>query len=357
MNFLPIPAATAEGKILGHNISGPDGRRVLRKGKPLTAVDVARLLELGRETIYVAELELGDIDENEAARRIATAVCGANFPTHLRLSKAITGRCNIHATELGLLRVDEARLLQVNLCEAVTLGTLTNHAVVTPDKMVATLKIVAYAVPENIVREAETIGQFALTGEGWRSPLLRIDPLPARRVGLILSGSTAVGEKIISGFDRALRPRLESWGSQLERIEFVPLEDETGERELAALLTQQVADGIEMIILAGETAIMDRHDIAPRAVERAGGRVTCFGAPVDPGNLLMLARLGDVPIVGAPGCARSPKQNIVDLVLPRLLAGDYLTRMDIVRLGLGGMIDDVPERPLPREKAVRRKEV
>ena len=346
MKFAPIPLTQAEGKILGHNVSDATGRRILRKGKPLTAVDVARLRELGRETIYAALPEAGDVAENEAAQRIAQAVIG----DHFRLSKALTGRCNIHATTLGLLRVDEARLLQINLCEAVTLGTLPNHAVVTPDKMVATLKIVAYGVPESVVREAETIGQFGLTGHGRVSPLLRIDPLYPRRVGLILSGNTAVREKIVNGFDKALRPRLESWGSQLEQVAFVPLEDETGERELAALLAQQVAEGMEMIILAGETAIMDRHDIAPRAVERAGGRVTCFGAPVDPGNLLMLARLGDVPIVGAPGCARSPKQNIVDIVLPRLLAGDYLTRMDIVRLGLGGMIEDVPERPLPRRK-------
>ena len=94
---------------------------------------------------------------------------------------------------------------------------------------------------------------------------------------------------------------------------------------------------------------MDRYDIAPRAVERAGGRITCFGAPVDPGNLLMLARHGRVPIIGAPGCARSPKQNIVDLIIPRLLAGDYLTKMDIVRLGHGGLLEDVPERGRPRK--------
>jgi molybdenum cofactor cytidylyltransferase len=105
---------------------------------------------------------------------------------------------------------------------------------------------------------------------------------------------------------------------------------------------------MELLILASDTAIMDQHDIAPRAVERAGGRVVCFGAPVDPGNLLMLARYGSVPIVGAPGCARSPKRNIIDLLLPRLLAGDYLTRLDILRLGHGGLLEDVAERPQPR---------
>lgn len=338
MNFHAIPLAEAEGKILGHNIAGADGRRALRKGKPLTAADLALLDQLGREMVYVAEIGGEDVLENEAAERIATAVGGAN----LTLSKAITGRCNLHASTLGLLRVDEERLVQLNLCEAVTLATLPNHSIVRPRQMAATLKIIAYAIPENEVQEAETIGREVRS-------LLHIDALPARRVGLILSGSPTAEAQIVASFSKALEMRLQSWGSSLAQIDFVPLEDLHGEIALAELIGQQIAAGIELIILAGETAIMDRYDIAPRAVERAGGRITCFGAPVDPGNLLMLARHGRVPILGAPGCARSPKQNIVDLIIPRLLAGDYLTKMDIVRLGHGGLLEDVPERGRPRK--------
>jgi molybdenum cofactor cytidylyltransferase len=107
--------------------------------------------------------------------------------------------------------------------------------------------------------------------------------------------------------------------------------------------------GLELIVLAGETAIMDRHDLLPRAVERAGGSVECVGAPVDPGHLLMLAYLDETPVVGAPGCARSRKTNIVDWVLPRLLAGERLTRPDIIALGHGGLLEDVPERPTRRD--------
>ena len=154
--------------------------------------------------------------------------------------------------------------------------------------------------------------------------------------------------RIVKGFEKAIRQRLQGWGSDLDEVKFIPLEDQSGERMLAEEIDRMVTQGIDMIILAGETAIMDRHDIAPRAVERAGGRVTCFGAPVDPGNLMMLARHDStgrsVQIVGTPGCARSPKKNIVDLVIPRLLVRDYLTKMDIVRMGIGGMLEDVPER-------------
>jgi molybdenum cofactor cytidylyltransferase len=115
------------------------------------------------------------------------------------------------------------------------------------------------------------------------------------------------------------------------------------------MLKQHVASGSGMILLAGETAIMDAHDIVPRAVERAGGHVESVGAPVDPGNLLMLAYIGDVSIVGAPGCARSRKTNIVDWILPRLLVGDKLTRRDIVELGHGGLLQDIRERGMPRD--------
>jgi molybdenum cofactor cytidylyltransferase len=133
------------------------------------------------------------------------------------------------------------------------------------------------------------------------------------------------------------------------RTDFVALDDESDEASLAEMLKRHTASGIGMILLAGETAIMDSHDIVPRAIERAGGRVESVGAPVDPGNLLMLAYLNDVPVVGAPGCARSRKTNIVDWVLPRLLVGDRLTRRDIIELGHGGLLQDVHERGMPRE--------
>lgn len=340
MKFGPVPLSQAEGKILGHNFSGPDGQRLLRKGRPLTAGDVALLQQFGENTVYVAELEAGDVDENQAAQRIAQAIRGSG----VRLSQAVTGRCNLHSTHLGLLRVDLERLWQLNWCDSVTFSTLTRHMVVTPNQMVATLKMIAYGVPETVVREAEMIGRGSTT------PVVWVDPLPNRPVGLILSGAPPVQEQVTRSFVKALRPRLESWGSHLAQVDYVPLENEQGEVELADCLQKQVAAGAELIILAGETAIMDSQDIAPRAIRRAGGRVNCFGAPVDPGNLLLLAWLGSVPVVGAPGCARSPKRNIIDFVIPRLLAGDYLNKADIVQLAHGGMIEDVAERPLPRRK-------
>jgi molybdopterin biosynthesis enzyme len=291
--------------------------------------------------VYVAELDAGDVDENAAARRVATAVSGAG----LALTGPATGRVNLKAEVLGILRVDAARLARLNSQVGITLATLPTNTAVHPRKIVATVKIIPYAVPETAVTAVEAIAAEA-------GPLINITPLPAHQAILILSGSPAAQTRIVDSFTPPIRARLEALGSTLAAIDFIPLEDESGEEELAHKLAERAAEGAGMVILAGETAIMDHYDIAPRAVERAGGVVTCFGAPVDPGNLLMLAYLDKVPVLGAPGCVRSPKLNIVDLVLPRLLAGDRLTQLDIVSLGHGGLLEDVAERPLPRNRVI-----
>ncbi len=339
MKFGPAPVEQAEGKILGHNIAGPDGRRALRKGKPLTADDIQMLRKLGRAVVYVAELEADDLDENAAALRVATAAMGHG----LRSAGPSTGRVNLKSVGLGILRVDAIRLNQLNGCSGITVATLHSNSVIQPGKTVATVKVIPFAVPERLVIQAEQIA----TAEG---ALLRVDELTPKRAALVLSGSPSARERIMAGFDPPLRSRLRALNASVASIEFIPLEDDQGELELAHSLRAQVAEGVELIVLAGETAIMDSHDIAPRAVQRAGGELACFGAPVDPGNLLMVAYLQDVPILGAPGCARSRKANIIDWVMPRLLVGEKLSQADIVSLGHGGLLEDVPERPMPRSR-------
>jgi molybdenum cofactor cytidylyltransferase len=335
MKFGPVPLDSAEGKVLGHNIAGPDGRRLLRKGRPLTAADIAALRALGRASVYVAELEPGDVDEDAAARRLARAVSGEN----LRLPGAASGRANLLSVTLGVLRVDAERLARVNDLEGLTLATLAAHSPVRPRQIVATVKIIPFAVPEVEVREAE-----AIAAEG--GPLIWVDELVPQPVSLIYSGSISVRQKLADDF-APLTERLTALGARVVSTDYVSLEDESGEAALAETLSRRASDA-RLIILAGETAIMDRHDIVPRAVERAGGRVEALGAPVDPGNLLMIAYLGEVPVLGAPGCARSRKTNVVDWVLPRLLVGDRLTRRDFLTLGHGGLLDDAPERGMPR---------
>lgn len=337
MKFAPVYLSKAEGKILGHNIAGADGRRLLRKGKPLTEEDLQKLRELGRSSVYVAEMEPDDVDENKAARRVAEAVCGPG----LHITGVASGRANLLADEQGILRIDVERLTQINECNGVTLATLMTHSPVHGRQIVGTVKIIPYAVPESVVGVVEAIAN------GDRQ-IVRVDALPSKSVGMVLSGSNSLRQRLVSDF-APLRERIERLGSTVTRTDFVALDDEEDETALVEMLKQQVSNGMKLILIAGETAIMDTHDIVPRAVERAGGHVESVGAPVDPGNLLMLAYLNDVPIVGTPGCARSRKTNIVDWILPRLLVGDRLTRRDIVELGHGGLLQDVRERGMPRD--------
>lgn len=338
MKFGPLPVAQAEGKILGHNISDPQGKRVLRKGNLLTSDDLRLLADIGRQAVYVAELEPEDIPEDIAAKRIAGAVCEAGA----RTTRPVVGRVNLLAKEWSVLRVDADRLARINECQGITLATLPCHSVVQPRKIAATIKIIPFALPETSVRAAEAIAAE-------NGPLVRLHPLRERKVALILSSSPYAKKRVMGNFVPALKARIEALGSELCWVDYVPLEDESGEIDLAETIQRKVSAGAQIIILAGETAIMDIHDIAPRAVERAGGEVTCFGAPVDPGNLLMLAYLDSVPILGAPGCVRSKKTNVIDWVLPPLLAGDRLSRRDIIQMGHGGLLEDIHQRPMPRQ--------
>ncbi len=345
MKFSPVPLPLAEGKILGHNIASLDGHRLLKKGKPLTGEDLRALAAIGRDTVYVAELEPDDVGENDAARRVGVAVAGQN----LHPVGPSAGRLNLHATGLGILRVDVARLAQINDCEGLTLATLLTNTPVKPKEMVATVKVIPYALPEATVHLAEYIAAAK------ELSLISIDPLNPLPVSMIFSGSPSLRDQLNTDF-APLRERIEALGSSITHTDYLPLEDEQSEALLADLLCRHSHAGAKLILLAGETAIMDRRDIVPRALERAGGTVEVVGVPVDPGNLLMVGYLHDVgdghpiPVLGAPGCARSKKTNIVDWVLPRLLAGDRLVRSDFISLGHGGLLEDTHQRPMPRGK-------
>ncbi len=339
MKFGPLPIDQALGAVLGHNVYGDDGRRRLRKGRRLTPPDIELLAQVGRSSVFAATLEPGDVLEDEAALRVSQA---AADPTDLVLSGPATGRVNFRAEKLGILRVDVERLLELNEINGITLATLESNRAVHAGRTVATTKILPYALSETAVAGAE-----ALLVE---APVLRLEALPERRVGLLVTASSGSLDATLKGFDAPLRRRVEALGSSITEARAVELTGDGEVEHLEAALGELSRRPIDLLLLAGETAIQDRLDLAPRALEAAGGEVAVFGAPVDPGNLLLLGQLGGIAVLGAPGCARSPKTNIVDLLLPRLLAGDLLTRRDVLELAHGGLLEDVPERPLPRSR-------
>ena len=254
------------------------------------------------------------------------------------MAPAFTGRANLHATARGLLVVDRERVDRFNrIDEAVTLATLPEHAVVDPRQMVATVKIIPFAIPASLVERCRTA-----LGDG---PLLRVAPFRPWRARLIQTELPSVAAKVLDKTVRITRDRLAAVAGELL--------GETRCAHTAAAVAAAVraakAEGCDMILIAGASAITDRHDVLPAGIEAAGGTLEHFGMPVDPGNLLLLARLDGRPVLGLPGCCRSPKLNGLDWVLQRLAAGIEVTGRDIMGMGVGGLLSEIPSRPQPRE--------
>ncbi|MBI1881884.1 MAG: molybdopterin-binding protein [Chloroflexi bacterium] len=322
MKVAKVPIHEAVGHILLHNQAGPEGRKVLKKGQRLTSADIAQLQNLGREHVYVAILAGDDLDENEAARRLGQAIAGAG----LQPTSATTGRVNLIATTTGLFKVNIERLLAFNDITGITLATIPNNTPVQAKTMIGTIKIIPYGVPRDDLATAEAIAA--------ETQLVAVKPFIIGRAVLITTGSAEAREKVIEGFTPALRDRLTSYNTKMIEGPYVP-EDEA---EISEALQWALGSGAKMILIAGETSIMDTADITPRAIKAVGGEIVHYGMPVEPGNLMLLAYRGDVPIVGAPGCARSKSYNVVDMVLPRLAAGERLTHRDLIALGHGGLL-------------------
>jgi molybdenum cofactor cytidylyltransferase len=326
MKFRRVPPSEAEGHILGHNVSH-DGRRLLKKGRRLGPAELGALARTGSDGVYVAMLDPTDVEEDAAALRIARALADSG---KLSIKPAYGGRVTLLAPEHGVLSLEREALLELNLLDGVTLATLPAHRVVAPGQHVATLKVIPFALPESTVRAAE-----ALAPRG----VIALRPLRPRRVSLLVSGAASRRDRLFDAFRGPLADRIGGLGAHVLTAEYVVLAGDP-ERELAAAIDAELAWGVDLLIVVGETATMDADDLAPRAIRRAGGHVEVVGAPVFPGNLLLLGHRGPSSILGAPGCVRSRASNVVDLLLPRLLLGDRLGRRDVAELGQGGLLHE-----------------
>lgn len=334
MIFGTFPIDDAVGVILAHSLRTPAGS--VKKGRPLDAGDVARLRQAGHVQVVGARLEADDLAEDLAARAAATAVVGA----HLDLSAAKTGRCNLMAAARGVLVVDAAQVCRLNMLdESLTLATLPPWEVVAPGQVVATVKVIPFAV-----RRAVLDAWRGVAGDG--GPALRLAPLSPKRVALIQTMLPGGSDAVLDATALVSRGRVEALGGHFLGEVRVPHD----ERAVAEALSRLDAD---LILISGASATVDRRDVVPAGIVRAGGRIEHFGMPVDPGNLLLLASLGEVPVVDMPGCGRSPKPNGLDLVLVRLMAGERVERADVMALGVGGLLKEIGSRPLPRERAVQ----
>lgn len=323
-----VPLDAAIGHILCHNIADAQGRKAFGKGRVLQPADSLQLAELGYTQVRVAVLDADDVHENTAALRLANAVAGAG----VTVGKAHAGRVNLAAVRLGPLHVDVAALQSINELDGLTVATLPAHTLVQPGTALATIKVIPFAIPAATLAQAEALGRQA-------QGVLRVPALVLRAVGVVLVSSPAARGRVERGVFPAIAGRVADLGGHVIGPEWAPPD----EVAVAAAIERVRAAAAEVIIVAGETSVMDMDDVTPAGVRRAGGRIEHFGAPVEPGNLLLLAYLpageaAALPVIGAPGCVRSRDANIVDLLLPRILAGEHVRRRDIVALGHGGLL-------------------
>ena len=335
MRFGDTPIDQATGAILAHSWRA-NGLN-FAKGRVLSDDDVSKLKALGVETVVAARLDPDDVHEDEAAATVARVLAGEG----IEVTAPFTGRCNHFAREAGLAVIDPRRIDELNeLDEAVTVATLPPYARVTPRQMVATVKIIPYAAPRAAVSRAVEVAKTA------NRPLVSVAPFKAMRAGLVQTKLPGTRDKVLDKAVGTTGKRLTSLGSTL-----------VGERRcehdaaaIAASLAELKKEGCDLFLIAGASAIVDRHDVVPSGIVQAGGKVTHFGLPVDPGNLLLSGELDGKPVLGLPGCAKSPKYNGFDMVLERLAAGLPVGRAELVRMGAGGLLAEISTRPQPRNE-------
>lgn len=328
MKFGPVPLDRAEGAILAHSVSA-DGRKI-RKGVTLGPDEVARLRAAGLEQVIVARLDPGDMHENDAARRLADALVPDTAGAGVRLTEPFTGRVNVVADGPGVAVLDVAAIEGFNRVNPmITVATVPPFQQMGQGGMIATIKVISYAVPEADVAAAVRVGQdaIALAGPVHRSAGLIVTQIPG-------------GPRDEKGI-AAISARLEALGLTLAETRRVPHRQDA----LAAALPELAG---EMALILTGSATSDPHDVAPAALRDAGGQVARFGMPVDPGNLLFIGALGARPVIGLPGCARSPALNGADWVLSRVACGLAVSGDDIAAMGVGGLLKEIPTRPQPR---------
>lgn len=334
MKFGTFRLEDAVGVVLGHTIRAAG---VLKKGHVVTEADVAMLTASGITAVVGARLDPSDIPEDAAAGQVAARLCGA----HIRMSPARTGRCNLVAAENGVLVVDRAAIEAANrVHESVTIATLPDKATATAGQIVATVKIIPFAVAADVLASVERI-----LADG----CLRLAPFRAKKFALISTLLPGLKPSVIASTEEVVQRRIADIGGTTERTTRIAHDEADVARETRAALD----GGADVVLIVGASATADREDVVPAGIVAAGGAIDHFGMPVDPGNLLVLGRVGKAPVLVMPGCARSPKLNGVDWVLQRLAADIAVTREDITAMGVGGLLVDTPTRPLPRAQAVK----
>ncbi len=336
MKFGPVPLDQATGAVLAHSVRHSEG--VFKKGRTLSEADIAVLRADGLATVTAARIEHTDVHEDRAAAALAAAFAGDNVV----VSEPFTGRANIYANARGLAEIDAAAITAVNrIHESITVATVTPFEQADHRQMLATVKIIPYAV------DGEILTRVCELAESGRK--ISVRPFAAKKVGIVLTRLDGMKEALLDKSRKVLSDRVEGLDGEVSHGEVVDHDPEA----VRKAIENQVSARCSLVLVLGASAIADRNDVIPLGLTKAGGVVSRLGMPVDPGNLLMLGDLAGTPVIGVPSCARSPKLNGFDWVLQRIMADVPVGADNIAGMGVGGLLKEIPTRPQPREGSVR----
>jgi hypothetical protein len=320
-----IPVQQAVGRVLFHDITrivpGEFHGRAFKKGHIITPEDIDQLLKLGKDNIYVFELEEGLVHEDAAALRIAQAALGRG----IEMLPPSEGKVRLLTTQPGLLKVKVAALDRINAIAEIVFATAHTNRRVPAGKLVGGTRIIPLYATEEKIRAVEKICRES-------APLIEVVPFQTLPVGMVTTGNEVYHQRIEDKFGPVMMAKITDLGSSVLRQILVP----DSVPLTVAAIHDLLAAGAGMIVVTGGMSV-DPDDLTPASIRAAGGEVVTYGSPTFPGAMFMLAYLGDVPVVGVPGCAMYHKATVFDLVVPRLLAGERLTRADIAGLGHGGL--------------------
>ena len=332
MIFGRVKLEQARGGILAHSLKTSEG--VLRKGALVDDHAYGLLQEAGYKMLTIARLEPGDVPEGEAACGLSDLLVSPG----LRRSTDVNGRVNLFATADGLLRIDTDIVTGLNLVdESIALATLPDYSVVKKDNMVATLKIIPFAVSGHAMSQVENL-------LGQSKQALALKPFQPLQVGLVITRLPQLKDATIANTIQATQARIAAHGGTL----LPPLDIPHDSARIAASILQLLEEGADMILISGASAVTDRLDTAPAGIVLAGGEISHFGMPVDPGNLICFGSVAGKPALVLPGCARSPALNGIDWVLDRIFSGEHLNEAAIAAMGAGGLLKETKSRPAPR---------
>jgi len=320
-----VKLGEAIGMVLGHDVTkvlpGTFKGPIFRRGHIIKKEDIPELLNIGKEHIYVMELDEEEVHEEEAALRIARAISGSG----VEFSQPSEGRVNLKAKIPGLLKINTGLLEEINSIGEILVVTRHSNTVCTTGMEIVATKIVPLFTTQAKVSEIEQICQKA-------GKLVEVIPIKKRRVGVVITGSEVFKGRIEDKFGAVIKKKAEALGSVINQQTIVPDDVDL----IAQAVTETSAKGSEVIVVCGGLSV-DPDDVTVEGVKKSGAEIISYGAPVMPGAMFLLAMLKGIPILGTPGAVIYNPTTIFDLILPRVLAGEKICRGDIVKLGYGGL--------------------